>query len=273
MTWREHWRDLTHYMPKATEAVMTDEQRKGVRVEVSRAWCEAAAQSEEGDCTTGAPERPEPDSAEWWRQVAQGLGVEVAQQRQRAEQAEQRITALLSERDRLDCTRREGCDTRHCRVDAKCLRCRLEQAERERDEARASAVPECMHGHRVRQAGCVSCVLVFDKPPAAPPVVRCVACTEGNHTLCLGGRCECIHTSSPPPETGQREALVALYELAGETLEGARRLGTKIAMVEARLQQARAALASPAAPERTEERREAATLAVTRRLLKLEAQP
>lgn len=31
--------------------------------------------------------------------------------------------------DRLDCTRREGGDTRHCRVDRKCLRC-------ERDELR-----------------------------------------------------------------------------------------------------------------------------------------
>lgn len=41
-----------------------------------------------------------------------------------------RVAALEAERDRLDCTRREGGDTRHCRLDAKCQRC---QSEAERD--------------------------------------------------------------------------------------------------------------------------------------------
>ena len=54
----------------------------------------------------------------------------------------QRIADLEAERDRLDCTRREGGDTRHCRVDAKCLRCRYEALEAEHVNARRTI---CVH--------------------------------------------------------------------------------------------------------------------------------
>lgn len=54
------------------------------------------------------------------------------------------LMELKAERDTLDCTRREGGDTRHCRLDRKCLRCRLEQAEAERDAARAQVWAEAV---------------------------------------------------------------------------------------------------------------------------------
>lgn len=54
---------------------------------------------------------------------------------------------LKAERDTLDCTRREGGDTRHCRHDRPCLRCRLEQAERNA-WAEAVAVVEQMQKYR-----------------------------------------------------------------------------------------------------------------------------
>lgn len=47
-----------------------------------------------------------------WRKMASERSVE--------------IIRLMAERDTLDCTRREGGDTRHCRVDRKCQRCALE---------------------------------------------------------------------------------------------------------------------------------------------------
>ena len=36
------------------------------------------------------------------------------------------ISRLMAERDHLDCTRREGGETRQCRVEAKCQRCTFE---------------------------------------------------------------------------------------------------------------------------------------------------
>lgn len=44
------------------------------------------------------------------------------------------LAAARAKLDALDCTSREGGDTRHCRVDAKCLRCQL-AAERTAREA------------------------------------------------------------------------------------------------------------------------------------------
>lgn len=47
-----------------------------------------------------------------------------------------------------------------------------------------------------------------EPPASAPPAVMCVACEQGHHVQCLGGRCECIHSSaSAPPEPRLRELI------------------------------------------------------------------
>src|SRR4051812_38315645 len=52
---------------------------------------------------------------------------------ERARNAERLVTELRCTLDGADCTQREGGDTRHCRVDQLCWRCRAERAEREWD--------------------------------------------------------------------------------------------------------------------------------------------
>lgn len=49
-----------------------------------------------------APSAPAPDSKEWWRAVAQGLGVEVTTERTRAESAESRLAAQAERIAALD---------------------------------------------------------------------------------------------------------------------------------------------------------------------------
>lgn len=60
-----------------------------------------------------------------------------------------RVAALEAERDRLDCTRREGGDTRHCRLDAKCQRC---QSEAERD----GLTDQCASAERALNQACLA---------------------------------------------------------------------------------------------------------------------
>ena len=62
---------------------------------------------------------------------------------------------LKAERDGHDCTRREGGDTRHCRHDRPCLRCRMEREHISREdreqalelakEAEQASVTPCGH--------------------------------------------------------------------------------------------------------------------------------
>lgn len=68
-------------------------------------------------------------------------------------------TLAMAALDRADCTRREGGDTRHCRVDAKCWRCRAEQAE-----AKLAAQPlaEAVRVHR-----CSGCGHTWEDRPAS----------------------------------------------------------------------------------------------------------
>lgn len=49
-----------------------------------------------------------------------------ADERTARKRAEAECAHLRAERDSLDCTRRGGADTLHCRPDAPCLRCRLD---------------------------------------------------------------------------------------------------------------------------------------------------
>ena len=73
--------------------------------------------------------------------------------------------------------------------------------------------------------------------------------TDETRTALLAGAAA-LEAQAQQGETVQRlrEALRGLYELAGETVEGARRLGTARALIEQRLQQARAALTTPPTP-------------------------
>ena len=44
------------------------------------------------------------------------------------------LGALKARLDGMDCTHREGGDTRHCPLERKCLRCQVDQLRTERDE-------------------------------------------------------------------------------------------------------------------------------------------
>lgn len=57
------------------------------------------------------PTKPIPDSAEWWQEVAQGLGGTIGIQRQRIETLEQALRRLL------------GASEHHAREDCGCAQC------------------------------------------------------------------------------------------------------------------------------------------------------
>jgi hypothetical protein len=70
---------------------------------------------------------------------------------ERLEKAERLVTELRCTLDGADCTQREGGDTRHCRVDKLCWRCRAEKAERELETRYAETTPDEIQA--LRKAG------------------------------------------------------------------------------------------------------------------------